>query len=411
MSLPKTAYILLWFPKASETFIFREVVNLSRMGLPLKVFTLYDRLADTFSPEMAAFTDVETVGIKGIPDMWDALRYWRRRNPSATADLFRTIPVRRWRNPEVGGENIWAFFAGFLFARRFEAEGIELIHAPWANGPAAAAWVASRLTGIPFSFTGRAVDIYPPDGALEDKIRESVFVRTNTAANVKYLTQFAGGREDKIHLIYNGYPIRNFREAPVEMKPPFKLAALGRFARFKGYEVLLRAARILKDRGFDFHLTLGGSGLRGYKFRLAARALGLQDHVSFPGYITHDKVSDFYCNADMFLMPSVIHGTGERDGIPNVIVEALLHRLPVIATNVSGIGEVIRHEETGLVVKPGDDRDLAEAVIRMASDRTAALKLAENGRDRVLAQFDPETNHRKIIELYEAHHSPEQRPQ
>jgi colanic acid/amylovoran biosynthesis glycosyltransferase len=398
---PKMAYIILWFPLPSETFIFREVVNLWKKGLPLKVFTLYGETGKWLSPEMESVSDrMERLGIPGLRKFPGALYYWFRRKPEVAAALFREIPVRRWRSLEVAGENIWAFFAGFHLARRFEEEGIELIHSPWANGPATAAWVASRLAGIPFGFTGRAVDIYPPDGALAEKMRDAVFVRTNTATNVEYLKQFAGGAEDKIHLTYNGYPIAAFREAAVAMKPPYKLLAVGRFARFKGYEYLLRAMSILKKNGFDFQLTLVGDGWRRNQFKVMCRLFGIEDRVSFPGFVTHDKVSDYYYQSDMFLMPSVVHKTGERDGIPNVIMEALLHRLPVIATNVSALGEIIIGNETGLVVPPRDAKALAEKIMEMAGDREKALHLAENGRARVLKQFDPEANHQRVFDLY-----------
>ncbi len=186
--------MLLWFPKPSETFVFREVVNLWRIGLPLKVFTLYGNLTKWLTPEMLKIAPrIERMGAKAVKDMPADLMYWKRREPDVVNWLMRTIPFRRWRSLEVAAENLWAFFAGFHLARRFEEEGVELIHAPWANGPATAAWVASKLTGIPFSFSARAVDIYPPDGALEEKIRDCAFVRTNTLTNVGYLKNFTMG--------------------------------------------------------------------------------------------------------------------------------------------------------------------------------------------------------------------------
>lgn len=401
MTFPRTAYILLWFPKPSETFIFREVVNLSRMGLPLKVFALYGELTDMLSPEMAAMSSqVTRLGIPYLKRVLFDLAYWWRRDRSTVRRLFRTIPFRRWRSLEVGGENIWAFLCGFYLARLFEEQKIEHIHSPWANGPATAAWVASTLTGIPFSFTGRAVDIYPPDGALKEKIRDSVLVRTNTRCNVDYLAGFTNGDSGKIRLVYNGYPLKEFSQAPVPMKPPFRILTLGRFARFKGYDVLLRAARMLEDQGVDFHLTMAGSGLGGVELRWLRWRLGLTHRVSFPGYVTHDRVSELFRSSDVFVMPSVIHSTGERDGIPNVVMEALLHRVPVIATNLPAVTEVIRDGETGLVVPPGDPKSLAEAIRKLTSDREAAVEMARKGNARVLDQFDPERNHRTVLELY-----------
>ena len=402
MQLPKVAYILLWFPKASETFIFREVINLWKWDLDLTVYTLYGELNDSLSSEMLAISHkVIRLGIPYLKRAPADLQYWRKRSPDMTSWLFRTIPWRKWRSLEVAGENIWAFFAGFTMARLFEERGIEHIHAPWANGPATAAWVASKLTGIPFSFMGRAVDIYPPDGALPEKIRDAVFVRTNPAVNVEYLRQFAGNDTDKIHLSYDGYPLKEFVEAPVPMNPPFRILSLGRFARFKGLEVLLRAAKIIDEAGLDFHLIVAGSGSRGVKLKVMCKMLGLDHRVSWPGFITHDKVPEMFFSSDVFVVPSVIHSTGERDGIPNVVVEALLNRVPVVATDVAGIGEVIRDGETGFLVPSRDPDALAQAILRMTGNRQAAVEMADRGRELIMDMFDPEKCHREMLELFE----------
>lgn len=401
LSLPRVAYILLWFPKPSETFIFREVLNLWKMGLPLKVFTLYGELQKQLSPEMAAVSKkVERLGIPFLKHAPSDLAYWWKRDPKTVNWLLRTIPVRRWRSLEVGGENIWSFFCGFSLARRFEEEGIEHIHAPWANGPATAAWVASKLTGIPFSFTGRAADMYPPDGALKEKVQDSLFVTTENMINVGYLQGFADGDTNKIYGIYNGLPLERHEEAPVPMTAPYQLLGLGRFDRIKAFDVLLHACKILKDSGLSFHLTLAGGGPRGILLRRLTKKLGLMDLVSFPGFIRYNQVSELFCSADVFVMSSAVHSTGERDGLPTVIMEALMHRLPVVATDVCGIPEVIQDGVTGYLVPEKNPAALANAIIKMVGDRKSALEMAERGRSLVLKEFDPDRNHGKMLELY-----------
>ncbi len=395
------AYILLWFPKPSETFIFREVLNLWKMGLSLKVYTLYGELEKQLSPEMLGVSDeVERLGIPYLKRAPGDLVYWWKRKPQIVNRLLRTIPVRRWRSLEVGGENIWSFFCGFTLARRFEEEGIDHIHAPWANGPATAAWVASRLTNIPFSFTGRASDIYPPDGALEEKIRDSLFVTTDNMTNVGYLQSFTDGDSNKIYGIYNGIPLERHEEAPVPMTPPYRLLALGRFDRIKAFDVLLYSCKILKDSGLSFHLTLAGDGPRRILFKRLVKKLGLGELVSFPGFIPYDQVSELFCSADVFVMSSAVHSTGERDGLPTVIMEALMHRVPVVATDVCGIHEVIQDGITGFLVPEKNAAELADAIIKMVGDRKAALEMAERGRSLVVREFDQERNHGKILDLY-----------
>ncbi|MGA3113123.1 MAG: glycosyltransferase [Syntrophobacteraceae bacterium] len=399
MKLPKTAYVLLWFPKPSETFIFREVVNLQRLGLPIEVFTLYGRLSRKLSSEMQAYRDVRRLGIPAIRRLPGDIAYWCRKKPALVRELFGTVPIRRWKTLEFGGENIFAFLCAFTLARMFENENFDHIHAPWAMGPATAAWIASRLTGIPFSFTGRAGDIYPPDGALKEKMENAVFVRTNNRKNLGYLAGFTTN-SSKLKLTYNGLTMGSFREAPVLMAPPCRILAAGRFVAIKGFDVLLRAAKRLDEEGLDFQLVIAGAGPRGPQLKMLARTLGLKRRVSFPGFVSHDAISDLFCSVDVFVAPCVVHRTGDRDGIPNVIMEALIHRLPVVATNVSAISEVIIDRKTGLLVPARDPRALAEAVRKVLMDRDGSLAMAERGRSLVLDLFDPVKNAGKIIDLY-----------
>jgi len=159
------------------------------------------------------------------------------------------------------------------------------------------------------------------------------------------------------------------------MTSPLKLMAVGRFARTKGFDVLLKACKLLKDRGVAFKLTLVGAGFQGPTLQRLRKRLGLEDCVDMPGFLPHDQLTYLLKNHDMLVVPSVVHSTGDRDGIPNVIMEALSHRLPVVATDVCGIPEVIRHGETGLVVCQKDPEALAAAISDTASDRERAVSM------------------------------------
>jgi len=408
MAGPRVAYILLWFPEPSQTFVLTEVNTLARLGLDLKVYTLYGpRPAARVIGMPPVAAPVQRLGLAACGVLLKELAQLRNRWGVEAAKFVARVLARRWRSLETAGEAAWAVLAGIYLARIFVSEGISHIHAPWADGPATAAWVASRLTGIPFSFSARAGDIYPADGALAEKIQAASFIRINNQANLSYLAGMAAGEAGKIHLIYNGIGIKDGLLAPVPMAPPLQIMALGRFVRTKGFDVLLHAAQIIADRGVDFHLTLAGWGPRGVLWKALAQRLGLGSRVSFPGFIPYNQVSRLMSGTDIFVMPCVVHSSSDRDGIPNVIMEALQHRLPVVASDVAGISEVVRDRDTGLLVPQQDATALAAAIETLAADRQAALAMAARGRELVLRNFNTEENHRKLLALFQNAEAPQ----
>lgn len=399
----KVAYVPLWFPLSSETFIFREVVQLRQLGLPIHVYTLYGKAMKGCSAEMHAYDGpVTRIGFRHIGQVLGAVARALRARPAAVWALMREGLFRRVRSWESVAENSVCFFEGFYLAELCRKDGIERIHSPWGNGPATAAWVASRLTGIPLMLTGRAGDIYPQDGILREKMRDALAVRTNNAANVGYLRSFCPeGQENKVRLVYNSLTFRQRAENAVNMTPPYKLLAVGRFVHTKGFDVLLTALARLKREGFPFHLTLvGGGGMQGPFLRAQCKRLHLQEQVTMPGFVPNDQLMHYMASHDMMLVPSVVAPDGDRDGIPNVIMEALSSRLPVIATNVSGIGEVVRDGDTGLLIPQRDPVALACAIRRMAENREAALSMAERGKALVESMFDSAVNIRALYDFY-----------
>ena len=401
MTLPRTAYILLWFPKPSETFVFNEVVNLLKMGLPLRVYTLYGPLKKDLSLEMRE-TDVpvERLGISGLRQLVEGFLWWWRKDRRLVLRLVREIACRRWRSLEFGGENLWSFFCGFHLARRFLEEGVEHIHASWALGVATSAWVASRLTGIPFSFTGRSHDIFPPDGALAEKMAAASLVRADSESALKQMASHVPEEKGKLVLTYNGVPMRRTASAEVALRPPIQLLAVGRLVVTKGFPDLLRACQLLVRSGADLRLNLVGGGYLGLWLRFLVHRLGLSGRVTMPGFVTHDRVAELYSKTDIFVMPSVVAHDGNRDGLPTVLLEALLYGLPVVATEISGLVEIVSDKVTGLLVPSGDPAAIAGAVQWLITHRAEAVAMGDRGRQRVFDLFDPEKNHGRLLELY-----------
>ena len=401
---PVIAYVLLWFPKASETFIRAEVEDLFAWGADLSVYTLYGKLRENVRSEIFPADRIHRFGLTGLPALVRGWLNWFARDPLRTASAVRTILLRRWGGAETFGENLWAFFCGAELARRLKSSGATMIHAPWARGAATAAWTASYLTGIPFSFAGRAHDIHPGDRALTDKIAAAAFVRVNTAANKDYLASLAPGHESKIILVYNGLTFPRAGIARPPDPPPHRLLAVGRLTAKKGFGTAVRAVGLLRDQGLDVRLTIAGHGKLMGRLSDLSNRLGLTDRINLLGGVSHERVSELMTESHLLVCPSVVAPSGDRDGVPNVIMEALLHNLPVAASDAAAIGEVIKPGLTGRLVRPGRPDDLARVIAGALTDRAGSLAQAARGREMVKEMFDRRLNHRKIMDLLSRHY-------
>lgn len=399
----RIAYVLLWFPLASETFVFREIAALVNAGLDIKVFTLYGRALKGCTEKMKNWSGpVYRMGVRAFFLIFFAWLRALRKRPGFVWRLMRKGLFRKMRNLEALGENIWSFFAGFLLAEKCLEENINLIHSAWANGPATAAWIASQLSGIPFAFTGRAGDIYPEDGLLAEKCADAVLIRTNNAANVKWLASFCPAlAQDKVKLVYNSF---TFAPADSQRKQhksgPWRILAVGRFVRTKGFPDLLTAITRLRRENFPVTLTLVGDGSWRGRLEEQIRRQGLQDYVEMPGFVPNDKLVSFMLDHDMLAVPSVVYKNGDRDGIPNVIMEALSLDLPVVATDVCGIGEVVQNNRTGALVPQRKPALLARAIRQILELEDRGESLAKAGNELVRIMFSTSKNTQALIELY-----------
>jgi glycosyltransferase involved in cell wall biosynthesis len=414
----RTAYVSLRLPLASETFIYYEAEALYDRGFPVSGFSLYGACGKDLGPRLRhGRLPVEHLGAASFLRVCAAVIRGIAGKPRVSAGIFRDIVFRRRRDAEQQLENTWAALCGFYLAERCEALNIGHLHAAWACGPATAAWTASRLTGIPFSMNCLAGDIRPPDGALAEKLDAAVFARADASHNLPYLAHFdpEGAAAGKHHLVYNVCTLPSERTAEAPMRPPLRLLAVGRLVETKGFRYALEALKLLRDGGLEAELTIAGSGPQEKKLKQQAKALGLKDATHFPGFVAHDALPELLLAADIFLMPcclirerrreaasgGVPYG-GKGDGLPTVIMEALSHGLPVISTPVSGVGDVVRHGETGLLVPERDGAALADAVRALAADRAGALRMAAGGRALVMKMFDTDANLQRLAALFDA---------
>lgn len=402
---PKVAVILLWYPLFTQPFIFRDVEGIAA-HLPTEVHTLYGLNLRFCSQEMRdTALPAHRLGSRAVLKILASSVKLFCTRPGLFCCLFKDAVCRRWPSFEVLGENLWAFLCGVHLAPILKANGVQYTYCPWPRGTTTAARTVQKLVGIPFITCVRANNLKPADPDLDDKMRDAVIVRTNNYADSRRILERMPSA--RVEVIYNCLTLHMDRLAPVAMKSPVRLLAVGRFDITKGFEFLIQALGILRDRGIAFHLTLAGGGgkLMGLgnlerTIHELVKELRLEDYVDFPGLLSHDSFPDLLRAHDIFVAPCVVAPDGECDGIPNTLIEAMSFGLPAVSTNVNAIPEIVRNEETGLLVPQRDPQALADAIAALIAHPDKAREYGANGAKLARELFSPEQNGLLLSQLF-----------
>jgi glycosyltransferase involved in cell wall biosynthesis len=426
------AYILMGFPRVSETFIASEIHRVEQAGVPLRLFVIKPVEAREEGHRHPVLDAIEAEP-EYLPDpveLTESLHRWRlrhlrpflpairrclRAHPAGVARAARTAfaqSLRDRRAPFAGPRKIYIkelIQAIALADRLLDAKDVRHLHAHFAHGTTTITWLAACITGLPFSFTGHARDIYSTKlnrrGWLRRKLLAARFVVTCTEANVRHLKAIAP--EADVHLVYHGLSadltrlIQGPRPAPAAHNGHLRVLGVGRLVAKKGFDVMVDACAVLQRRGVPFEARIvGQDDHEGEALRRRIAAHGLAGRVSLPGPMGPEELLGEYRRAGALCMPCRLLEQ-DRDGIPNVLVEAMAAGAPVVATPVSGIPELVADGLNGLLVPPEDPEALADALIRLHSDRALRDRLARAGRDTVRERFDGERLARDLVELFE----------
>jgi glycosyltransferase involved in cell wall biosynthesis len=292
-----------------------------------------------------------------------------------------------------------------VLARALRRSRAGHLHAHFANVPAAIAELVRILTGIPYSFTAHAKDIYlaPPDD-LRRKIRGAEFVLTCTGFNQDYLRRISDC-ETPIQLAYHGVDLSLFQPAPAAAHVPAAaepvILSIGRFCEKKGFPYLIQACSILKGEGRRFRCRIVGYGEMKEQLAAHIAELHLQDCVSLEGPLNQDQIIAVYRTATLFVLPCHVIANGDRDGIPNVLLEAMSMGIPVISTAISGISELIENTVNGLLVPERDGESVARAAGLLLDEPALRARLAENGRKTAAETFGLESSARCVLRAFE----------
>jgi len=402
----RVAYVMSRFPKLSETFVLYEMVAMRQLDVDVSVYPLVLEHNTVRHREARQFIDsihdVKPLSLTTAGAIW----HYLRRKP-------RTLLTTSWRIARTTAAPKRAFLASLAtlpravwMAREMEASGVEHIHAHFATHATTTAYLVNQLTGIAFSFTAHAQDIYISQRMLPEKVRAAAFVVTISDFNKRFITDMAGDHyADKIQMVHCGVDTTLFRPTEAPRRPGvFRIVSVGRLVEMKGQRHLVEACRLLNERGIPFECAIIGAGpLEGALRRQIAEA-GLEGRVQLAGGQARDAVLARVRGADVVVQPSVITPGGRMEGIPVALMEALACERAVIATRVSGIPELVHDGVSGLLVEAGDAIALAEALARLKHDPELRARLGAAGRRTVLAEFDLNANSALVRELFAEYH-------
>ena len=395
----RVIYVVRSWPRLSQTFIVNEVLALERRGLELDVFSLVRSGEVVVQPQVA---DVRAA-VRYLDDLERGVAAVRRLLSS-----FVSAPLRSVRalldcllHPRLAagyGEcsalrclRHATTVAAVVREMRAHGDDPVRVHAHFAHDPALVGMLVARLTGLPFSFTAHARDLFeiPPE-SLAARAREATAVVTCCAVNAAYIESVVPGyARPPVRVIHHGVDLQRFAPAPhPHPRTPPLVVSVGRLVEKKGFSDLLRALDRVKRRGVPFQVRVCGDGpLHGELVRLRDE-LGLHDDVKLAGAEDGDAVVADLHDATAFALTPRELADGDRDGIPNVLVEAMACGLPVVTTTAGGITELVEHDVNGLLSEPGDLTGIADSLTRVLTDAGERARLGAAARQTVERGYD-----------------------
>ena len=390
----RVGYVLKRYPRYSETFIVNEILAHEAAGLQIEIFSLYPLNDNHFQNSVSLVqAPVHYLSVAGtrFSHFW-----WGLENAAqAVPDLWAALESAQ-------GEHPHAVYQAALIAREVRLKGIHHLHAHFGTRATSVARLAAFFSGIPYSFTAHAKDIFhesvQPDD-LRRKLSDAAAVVTVSDYNLEYLRCNFGPAADRVERIYNGLHLKDFRyEEPQDRSP--RIVAVGRLVEKKGFSDLIDACAILAGRRVPFECQIIGCGELEAELWEQINRLGLAITVKLAGPRPQNEVAKLVQNASMIAAPCILGADGNRDGLPTVLLEAMALGTPCVSTDVTGIPEVIRDGETGLIVPQRDPAALAAALERLLTDSALCVRLATHARRLIEKQFDVHKNAACIRERF-----------
>lgn len=406
-SIPTLGMILKGYPRISETFIANEIYRLEQLGIPVHIFSMRhprENFSHAIIDQIQAKVDyLPTELYLEFPRLFFPAALLAVRKPTLFLAALAKARERFGRTRNLGTLKHLlqaGYLAGHLLPRSPE---VVHLHAHFAHSPSSVALFTSLFSGLEFSFTAHAKDIYTSNPAqLKEKIDLAKLVVTCTQYNKKYLQDLAGETSTPIDCVYHGIDLKLFQFPDQHKQPqvPYRILTVARLAEKKGIPTILEALARLKGQGVDFEYTLIGDGDDKEEILAQIFRLGLQSQCRYLGVRTHEEVVQEFERADLFVLGCRVAASGDRDGIPNVLVESLAMGLPAVGTTVSALPEIIRDGQTGLLVPPEEPEAMARAMHSLLTNNELRSDIMVQGQQLVHNSFDNRQLIRRLAEIY-----------
>ncbi len=394
MTVPRTpgrlGYLVRAFPRVSETFIINEILELERQRFDLRVYSMIhptDAIRHRLVDEIRS-------PIRYLPNVWRAPGTVIADHCRCLALAPRSYATTLRHAVTTGDLGLIARFAQApSLVRMLKADAVTHLHAGFIHTPGSLAYLASMLSGVPYSLATHARDLYRASPALlRKKLADAQVVFTCTRYNVGYLQRLLDGKAVRIQHAYHGINLERFGCAPCGGNQPPVILAVARLVEKKGLEDLIHACAILRGRSRCFSCHIIGTGVLKAPLLRLIRRLGLDGTVTLEGALEQEAVIAWYRRATLMALPCLVARDGDRDGIPNVLIEAAACGIPIVTTPVSGIPELVADEESGLLVRPRDPAALANAIDRLLQSADLRERVRANARKTVEELFDLQRN-------------------
>lgn len=389
---PRVGYVLKVYPRFSETFIVTEILAREAAGENLTIFSLRPPSDPRFHPELARVkAPVHYVERSfKLSEGWEIINRAQEVIEDFAQHFGRILP-------QLAGQDPHEVYQGIQLATMATLNNIDHLHAHFGSMTARTARIASLLTGIPYSFTSHAKDIFHESvdyHQLRAVLRDADHAVTISAYNHRFLSSLFPAETARLHLIYNGLELDRFTfRPPSPLGPALKLAAVGRLVEKKGFTLLIAAAQQLVHDGVRLDLRIAGGGELEEELKTQVRQAGLEEAVTLLGPQTQSEVAALLGWADVFAAPCVVGTDGNTDGLPTVLLEAMAMGVPVVASDVTGIPEVITSHpdgtpKTGVLVRAGSLEDLINALKCTALPDFERQQISRNARRLIESAFN-----------------------